>query len=154
MTLMHQKQSIEDTVSQEVAHWDWDNGIDVYLSSGYGPPLRWKMFEFKPRTNELLMQLQYYQDTATGRSAVNRKFSPPFGLIKIDTSDDAHFDAYLDQLLEPHHLHDFGWTCYEEESEVDREEFQAKMLHSMCELYIKTTDPSVSLYCDVQIVSC
>ncbi|KAK4500068.1 hypothetical protein PRZ48_008254 [Zasmidium cellare] len=145
MTLMHQKQSIEDTVSEQVFQWDLDNGIDVYLSSGYGPPLRWTMFEFKPRTNELLSQLQYFQNASTGRSVHQQKYSPPFGLIKIDTSDDAHFDTYLDQLLEPQNLLDFGWSCYEEESQVDPEEFQAKMLDFMCQLHMRTADESLRL---------
>lgn len=145
MTLMHQKQSIEDTVSHEVQYWDVDNGIDVYLSSGYGPPLRWKMFEFKPQTPELLSQLQYFQDVATGQSMSRTKYSPPFGLLKIDTSDDAHFETYLDQLLEPQNLYDFGWSCYEEESQVDPQEFQATLLDMMCKLHVGTSDASVSL---------
>lgn len=145
MTLMHQKQSIEDTVSEEVLQWDVDNGIDVYLSSGYGPPLRWTMFEFKPRTPELLTQLQYFQDVNTGQSMSRQKYSPPLGLLKIDTSDDAHFDAYLDQLLDPQHLYDFGWSCYEEESLADPGEFQAKMLDLMCKLHVQTADASVSI---------
>lgn len=145
MTLMHQKQSIEDTVSEEVLQWDFENGIDVYLSSGYGPPLRWTMFEFQPRTSELLSQLQYFQDVNTNRSMHRQKYSPPFGLIKIDTSDDAHFDTYLDQLLEPQNLADFGWSCYEEESQVDPGEFQAKLLDLMCTLHMQTEDESVGL---------
>lgn len=65
MTLMHQKQTIEDTVKDQVLDWDQQHPIDIYLTSGYGPPLRWKLYEFKPRTNDLLGQFQYLQDPST-----------------------------------------------------------------------------------------
>jgi len=150
MTLMHQKQSIEDTVSEQVLSWDQDNGMDVYLSSGYGPPLVWRLYEFKPKTPELLSQLQFYQDTQTGQSRSSFKYSPPFGLLKIDTSDDAHFDTYLDTLLAPENLWDFGWSCYEEESLVDADMFQAQLLDYMCKLYLNTADqPLKSLLKDI-----
>ena len=109
---MHQKQTIEDTVSDQVVEWDTQNPIDIYLTSGYGPPLGWKVYEFRPSSNKLLGQLQYLQDPATGVSQGWNKYSPPLGLMKLDQSDDTHFDVYLNQLMEKEHLDDLGWTCF------------------------------------------
>lgn len=142
MTMWHQKQSIEDTVSAQVLAWDIDNGIDVYLSSGYGPPLRWKLHEFTPRSTELLRQIQFKVDDK-GAMVSSFKYAPPFGLMKIETSDDAHFEAYLDQLMEPRVLMEFAWKCYEEEEALDEGIFQVKLLELMCKLYINTTDMAV-----------
>ncbi|WPH03804.1 Hypothetical protein R9X50_00668700 [Acrodontium crateriforme] len=138
MTLMHQKQSIEDTVQNEILVWDRDNAIDIYLSSGYGPALKWRVHEFRPKKPDLLQQYQFLQDAATGISIPYRKYSPPFGLMKIETSDISHFEQYLDMLLNYEYLLDFGWTCFEEETDIN--DFQAKMLDLMCHLYMTTED--------------
>ena len=144
MTLMHEKQTIEDTVNDQVVEWNVQNGIDVYLTSGYGPPLIWKLYEFKPKSNELLGQLQYFQDPTTGRSHGWQKYSPPFGLLKLDQSDDTYFDGYLDQLMDEEHLLDLGWTYYEEETQVDPDAFQANLLDFICTLYRDTEENEVS----------
>lgn len=154
---MHQKQTIEDSVASSVLTWDHDNGIDIYLSSGYGPPLRWKVFEFRPKSEEYLRQLQYYQDNGNDQMVRTVNYSPPYGLLKIDTSDDAHLEKYLDQLLEPRFLWEFGWTFYEAESLAD--DFQAGVLDLMCKLYVNTADDSVGtslrfiVFCSLTICS-
>ena len=143
---MHQKQTIEDTVAEQVLQWDKEHPITVYLTSGYGPPLRWSLHEFKPRTNDLLGQFQYLQDPATGRQTRYHKYSPPFGLLKLDSADDEYLNTYLDKLLTKDYLWDLGWTCFEEESQVDEEHFQASLVDCICTLYLNTPDqdPEVS----------
>lgn len=145
MTVMHQKQTIEDTVKDQVAQWD-PNWVEVYLTSGYGPPLRWKLHEFMPRTGDLLGQLQYLQNPDTRQLQSFHKYSPPLGLMKLDASDDDHLEAHLSELLQRQYLVDFGWTCFEEESQVDPDQFQAKMLVMMCTLFHDTRDSKVIHY--------
>lgn len=142
MTGMHQKQSIEDCVSELVVRFDKSNSLDVYLTSGYGPALKWRLYEFIPKDDELLGQLQYLQDPLTGQSKAYCKYSPPFALLKLDTSDDTHFEKYLTRLLHPDYLSDFGWTCFEEETQID--DFQARLLQYICNLYLNTNDVDVS----------
>ena len=144
MTLMHQKQTIEDTVADQVLRWDREHPITVYLTSGYGPPLRWTLHEFEPRTNDLLGQFQYLQDPATGLQKRVHKYSPPFGLLKLDSNDDEYLNTYLETLLRSEYIWDMGWTFYEEESQVDEDNFQARLLASMCMLFEGTNDPDVS----------
>ena len=141
--MMHQKQGIEDCVKAEVIEWDMERPIDIYLTSGYGPPLRWKLHEFRPRTQELLMQYQYLQDPRTGISQRHDKYSPPFGLTKLDETDDAHFEDYLELALQPEFLQSFGVRCFEEETQVDPEAFQAYLLNLLCQLYLRTRDGQV-----------
>lgn len=138
-TNVHQKQFIEDTVRREVYEWDLNNPIDVYLTSGYGPALRWKVYEFKPRTLEILTQHQYMQDHITGREYLIEKYSPPLALLKIDSSDEHQFELYLDRLMHPSELVDFGWTMYEEETQI-HDDFQARLVEMMCNLYLQTDD--------------
>jgi hypothetical protein len=145
-TQMHreyQKQYIENTVSREVVTWHSDNCIDIYLSTGYGPPLRWKVFEFTPKSPDLLIQLQYFQDPYTGRSVTKQKYSPPYGLLSIDSVDDRNFEAYLEDLLRPEHLKELGESCYAEENYVDEAQFQCKLLDHLCQLYMNTSDSSL-----------
>ncbi|GAB7359484.1 hypothetical protein MBLNU230_g6129t2 [Neophaeotheca triangularis] len=134
MTLMHQKQSIEDCVSEQVSGWDRTRPVDIYLTSGYGQALRWTVYEFQPRTDELLNQYQYLQKVESRRSVRHEKWSPPLGLLKLQTSDEAHFQNYLDQLMSDEYLQDFAWVCFEEESQID--DFQPRLLDLMCDLYM------------------
>ncbi|KAK4896340.1 hypothetical protein LTR49_028159 [Elasticomyces elasticus] len=142
MTGMHQKQSIEDYVAHNVVRWDRDNSIDIWLTCGYGPALRWRLYEFQPKDDEPCWQFQYLQDPVTHQQIQIKKYSPPFGLMKLEASDNAHFDGYLEQLLNPQHLADFGWTCFEEETQVD--DFQARLLQAICDLVTGTRDNEVT----------
>lgn len=145
MTDMHSRKSIEKFVVEQVTRWNMGNSIDIYLTSGYGPPLMWRCCEFQPKDNELLGQLQYLQETRTGKERRRMKYSPPFALEKLDESDDAHFQEYLDtQLMHPSVLSTLGFTFYEEECTVDRHWFQAHVLELMCTLFTNTNDPQVN----------
>lgn len=145
MTLMHQKQTIEDCVTEQVIEWDFANPVDVYLTSGYGFPLVWRLHEFKPKTAELLGQFQYLQNVDTRTSTRFFRYSPPFGITKLETSDETHFKGYVEDLMADEYLMDFGWTCFEEETQID--DFQARLLDQICWLYLHATDYDVSGFC-------
>ncbi|KAF2767432.1 hypothetical protein EJ03DRAFT_353055 [Teratosphaeria nubilosa] len=137
-TSCHQKQPLLDQVGKEVAQWDEQNGIDVYLTSAYGPALRWKVYEFVPRDRQHLIQYQYLQDVQTGHVHRYEKYSPPFGLTKLDSSDEHHFETYLDRLMHPNFLWNFGWIFYAEEDEID--DFLPRLVEMLCNLYQQTLD--------------
>jgi hypothetical protein len=147
-TTMHTKQNIEDCVRYQVRGWDYTRPVEVHLTSGYGHPLRWTLYEFEPTTLELLGQFQYLQDVKTGQSVRCEKWSPPLGLTKLEPSDDYHFKNYLDELMADGVLVDFPWRCFEEESQIN--DFQATMLAMICELYQGTRDHEV---CNVSVTS-
>ncbi|KXT06336.1 hypothetical protein AC578_9168 [Pseudocercospora eumusae] len=141
----HTKAVLEGLVRTEVVDWHRENSIDVYLSCGYGPPLRWKVTEFSPKSPKLLWQLQYFQDPRTGRSMHRKKYSPPYGLLKLDGVDEKNFDDYLKDLLEPFHLNELGTSFYAEENHVDQDMFQCRVLDMMSRLYIGTSDDKLKL---------
>lgn len=115
-TTMHSKQNIEDCVQDQVQAWDYARPVEVFLTSGYGPPLRWVLHEFRPATMELMAQFQYLQNPHTRQSVRHEKWSPPLGVMKLEPSDDWHFKNYLDELMTDEHLIHFPWRCFEEES--------------------------------------
>ncbi|KAM0721599.1 hypothetical protein Q7P37_002524 [Cladosporium fusiforme] len=134
-TTMHSKQSIEDCVQEQVRYWDIARPVEVELTSGYGHPIRWTLYEFEPATLDLLGQFQYLQNVQTRQSERYEKWSPPLGIIKLETSDDWRLKNYLDDLMTDGVLPDFPWRCYDEESQFDH--FQAQMLSLLCTLYLK-----------------
>jgi hypothetical protein len=135
---MHSKQNIEDCVKDQVRGWDYTRPVEVCLTSGYGHPLRWILYEFEPATLELLGQYQYLQNVSTRQPERCEKWSPPLGITKLEPSDEFHFKNYLDDLMADEPLAEFPWICFEEESQIDN--FQATMLAMICELYRVTTD--------------
>ena len=141
-TVMHQKQGIEDCVQKQVQAWDYTRPVEVLLTSGYGHPLVWELYEFKPTTEELLQQYQYLQDGETSQLVRFEKWSPPLGMIKLESSDGWRFERYLDELMTVENLPQLPWTCFEEESQFDG--FQATMLDMICKLYLATIDRDVS----------
>lgn len=128
-------------MKDQVRGWDFARPVEVYLTSGYGHPLRWVLYEFEPATMDLLGQLQYLQNVHTRQSVRCEKWSPPLGITKLEPSDDWRMKNYLDELMTNEHLPDFAWRCFEEESQID--DFQASMLAMICELYENTRDPDV-----------
>lgn len=140
-TIMHSKQNIEDCVKDQVRGWDYTRPVEVCLTSGYGHPLRWVLYEFEPATLELLGQYQYLQNVNTRQPERCEKWSPPLGITKLEPSDDWHFKNYLDDLMADEPLAHFPWICFEEESQID--DFQATMLAMVCELYRNTGDYDV-----------
>jgi hypothetical protein len=138
---MHSKQNIEDCVKDQVRGWDYTRPVEVCLTSGYGHPLRWILYEFEPATLELLGQYQYLQNVNTRQSERREKWSPPLGITKLEPSDEFHFKNYLDDLMADEPLAEFPWICFEEESLIDN--FQATMLAMICELYRVTSDYDV-----------
>lgn len=140
-TIMHSKQNIEDCVKSQVRSWDYTRPVEVCLTSGYGHPLRWILYEFEPATMELLGQYQYLQNIHTRQPERCEKWSPPLGITKLEPSDDWHFKNYLDDLMADEPLAEFPWICFEEESQID--DFQATMLAMICQLYRATRDLDV-----------
>lgn len=143
LTLNHQRQTIEDYVSDSVLRWDQERPITLYFTSGYGPLLRWTVYEFQPRDEDPIFQCQYFRDSVTGTLTRHHRYSPPLGLLRLDQSDEQYISGYLDLLLRPQYLCDLGWQCFLEETELDPGAFQANLLTFMCELYENTDDEDV-----------
>lgn len=138
-TEMHQIETVKATIMRDVDGF-LDRGIDVSLSCGYGPPLIWKLYEFRPQNAALLEQWQYVQDKRTGCTTRVPKWSPPLGVRQFDELNDAKFESHLTRLLHPNELMHFGRSFYKEERRRDKAMFQAKLLQHMCDLHTNSGD--------------
>ena len=142
-TATYKRQGIEACVREQVQAWDYTRPLEVFLTSGYGHPLRWLLYEFKPATAELLQQNQYLKDVKTGQSVRFKKWSPPLGITKLEPGDVWKFERYLGELMSDELLPGLPWKCFAEESQFH--DFQASMLDMICKLYLSTTDRNVSI---------
>lgn len=79
-------------MQEQVQAWDYTHPLKVILASGYGHPLHWVLYEFKPATAELLHQYQYLRDAKTGQSVCFEKWYPPLGMTKLEPSDGWKFE--------------------------------------------------------------
>ena len=127
-------------MQQQILDWDNTNPITISLTTGYGPAIQWTVYEFKPRSQQLLGQQHYEQDPNTGKNKRLKKYAPPFALRSLDINDRNRFSEYVDLLLQPAYLSEFGSTFYHEETSVDPGAFQAQMLQLLCNFYLETVD--------------
>lgn len=118
MTTIHQKQSLEDTVSKEVRRWVQGGETTITLTAGYGPDLVWRVCEFEPRTNVLLMQYQFFENEHTGVMEKQERWSPPFGLKSLGR-DEQSFESWVRSMLDSDgdHLEEFAEVFYQNEQE-------------------------------------
>ncbi|KAK5109731.1 hypothetical protein LTR62_006571 [Meristemomyces frigidus] len=140
MTSMHEKQPIQDYMKDKIRSMDVTNGMDIWLTCGHGPALRWRLYEFEPVDSEPCWQWQYRQ--INGQQIATHKYAPPFAMAKFDDSDDKRIDEHLNEMITSRYLEDFGWTCFEEETPIS--DFQARLLQAMCTLYTTCADPDLA----------
>lgn len=137
--MIHHKNTIEDTVKDEVVRWK--GAVTIILTAGFGPDLTWEAYEFEPRSDDLLLQYQFFINEQTRTMERRDKWSPPLGIKELGREERA-FEAYLDEILHTErHLLDFAEVCYVSES--SHETFQEDLLTSMCHLYFAAEEPEV-----------
>jgi hypothetical protein len=106
------------------------------MSCGEGlPNFVVKVYEFAPKTNELLRQFQYNTDPQTGEHVRVEKRSPPLGMVQINHKDERKYDRYIDLIVD-NHLPAFAhaYLGYE------RNDFQHKLFLMMTQLRPKADD--------------
>lgn len=137
MTLMHTKQPILEAMLQNVAETS-NMRIKVFLTCGCGPWLPWDLCSFRPKGDDITVQLQYIKNPQTGRCERRVKRSLPLMIPKLDGIDADAFSSYLDLMLGQQYLWGFGWKCFEEEED----DFQTRLLQYLCGLYLNVTQQS------------
>ncbi|KAK4962177.1 hypothetical protein LTR66_012782 [Elasticomyces elasticus] len=137
MKSIHERETIFAFVDQHVHRWR-TSPIRVSLTSGHGPPLCLNMYEFEPKTTELLSQHQYTRDPDTHKSIRWSKLSPPLGIRQEDDNDVARFEAYINLIIDDHLL---GFSSVFFADEID--DCPARLLTAICELYTSATDTRV-----------
>lgn len=94
-----------------------------------------KVYEFQPRGDELLVQLQYQTDPITQARYTLRKRSPALGMVHINHNEEKKYDKYLNDIVD-NHLDAFGEICWAE----DDNDFSPRLFKLMTRVKPKSDD--------------
>lgn len=99
------------------------------------PRIPVKVYEFIPKDNELLVQIQYITNQVTHKREPVRKQSPALGMVIINHNEEKKYDKYISDIVD-NHLDGFGELCWME----DDNDFQFKLFRLMTRVQMKTDD--------------
>ncbi|KAH8731520.1 hypothetical protein GQ44DRAFT_767385 [Phaeosphaeriaceae sp. PMI808] len=138
VTQMHEDSHLKHFVSQYIHQW---NNVEftVYMTCGGHtmPRIPVKVYEFVPKGNELLAQIQYVTDPSTNKRVAVRKQSPALGMVHINHNEEKTYDRYITEIVE-HHLDSFGELCWME----DDNDFQQKLFRLITRVKPKNDEES------------
>jgi hypothetical protein len=99
------------------------------------PRIPIKVYEFVPKGNELLVQIQYITDPCTNKRVAIKKQSPALGMVHINHNEEKTYDKYVTDIVE-NHLDDFGELCWLE----DDNDFLQKLFKLMTRVKLNSDD--------------
>tara|TARA_R110002003_G_scaffold97_12_gene7830 strand:+ start:7752 stop:9746 length:1995 start_codon:yes stop_codon:yes gene_type:complete len=136
VTQMHEDAHLKHFVSQYIHQWG-NVEFTVYMTCGGHsmPRIPVKVYEFVPRGNELLVQIQYQTDPHTNKRIAVKKQSPALGMVHINHNEEKTYDKYITQIVD-NHLDAFGELCWME----DDNDFQQKLFKLMTRVKPKNDD--------------
>lgn len=93
------------------------------------PPIEFELYEFEPKTTELLRQFQYSLDLQTGTRGWVEKNSPPLAMVSIENEDRDRYEQYLNRVVDKHG-DKFVDRCFK----YEKDDFQGRLLKLMQQL--------------------
>lgn len=142
ITQMHENKRLETFVTQHIQHWG-NVEMTVMMTCGQHlmPRFPVKVYEFVPKGNALLVQIQYRTDPVTRERIAVEKQSPALGMVLINHSDEKRYEKYINEIVE-HHLDAFGELCWME----DDNDFQQRLFKLMTRVKPKSDDEVCAMY--------
>lgn len=136
VTQMHEDAHLKHFVSQYIHQWG-NVELTVYMTCGQRsmPRIPVKVYEFVPRGNELLAQIQYVTDPRTNKRVSVVKQSPALGMVHINQNEEKQYDRYISEIVD-HHLDAFGELCWME----DDNDFLQKLFKLMTRVKPKSEE--------------
>lgn len=136
VTQMHEDSYLKHFVTQYVHGWG-NVEFTVHMTCGGTkmPRLPVKVYEFVPKGNELLVQIQYVTDPHTNQRVARKKMSPALGMVHINHNEEKIYDKYITDIVD-HHLDAFGELCWLE----DDNDFLQKLFKLMTRVKPKNDD--------------
>lgn len=133
---IHEDGHLTHFVSQYIHQWG-NQEITVYLTCEQKtmPRMPVKVYEFSPRGEELLVQLQYQTHPVTQERYTLRKRSPALGMVHINHNEEKKYDKYLNDIVD-NHLDAFGDICWAE----DDNDFSPRLFKLMTRVKPKSDD--------------
>jgi len=116
ITRIHEPHVLKEFCALHIKRW---SGVSIKLKFNVIwtlPALECEVYEFEPKTPELLRQFQYFVDPDTRRLSRVEKVSPPLAMVQIEHEDRQKYDKYVSMIVEKH-LDKFAERLYDIESE-------------------------------------
>ncbi|KAF2710405.1 hypothetical protein K504DRAFT_476371 [Pleomassaria siparia CBS 279.74] len=135
-TEMHEDSHLTHFVSQYIHEWQ-NREITVHMTCGQKSMPRFpvKVYEFIPKGNELLVQIQYRTDPKTHQRYPVKKRSPALGMKYINRNEEKKYDKYITDIVDSH-LDAFGDLCW---ADVDND-FQERLFRLITRVKPKSED--------------
>jgi hypothetical protein len=136
VTQMHEDSSLTHFVTQYIQQWG-SVELTVWMTCGQNhmPRIPVKVYEFVPRGDALLVQIQYKTDSTTHKRVAIQKQSPALGMVRIDHNEEKKYDKYITDIVDSR-LDTFGELCWME----DDNDFQQKLFRLMTRVKPKSDD--------------
>ncbi|KAH7391836.1 hypothetical protein BKA66DRAFT_413171 [Pyrenochaeta sp. MPI-SDFR-AT-0127] len=136
VTQMHEDSNLTHFVSKYIHQWG-NVELTVWMTCGQEgmPRLAVKVYEFAPRGDALLEQIQYNMDPITHKRVGVKKRSPALGMVHINHNEEKKYDNYITDIVD-NHLDSFGELCWEEADN----DFQQKLFKLMTRVNPKSDD--------------
>jgi hypothetical protein len=136
VTQMHEDSHLKHFVNQYVHGWG-NVEFTLYMTCGGHsmPRIPVKVYEFVPKGNELLVQIQYVTDPRTNKRIAVKKQSPALGMVHINHNEEKTYDRYITEIVD-NHLDAFGELCWME----DDNDFLQKLFKLMTRVKPKNDD--------------
>ena len=133
---MHEDANLTHFVTQYIQQWG-SVELTVMMTCGQDsmPRIPVKVYEFIPRGDALLVQIQYKTDPVTHTRVAIQKQSPALGMVHINHNEEKKYDRYITEIVD-HHLDAFGELCWME----DDNDFQQKLFKLMTRVKPKSDD--------------
>lgn len=129
MTRVHTFGALETFCSVHIQRWfSVPIRIDFECSQDL-PPLPCEVYEFEPKTTELLRQFQYVENPQTKKMERQEWACPPLAMMRIGQPDRRRYEGYLNEIAD-HHMLQFAHLCFDDEPD----DFQTRLLLLMCSL--------------------
>lgn len=111
LTRQHEPDKLREFCKAHVFRWT-ENCFTVYMTWGYGKPIKCEVHEIEPRGNDLLFQNQYRLNLSTRRYDLHKVPSPPLGIMLLDVpSWRQKLNCYLNNLLQTE-FENFPRMCF------------------------------------------
>ena len=133
---MHEDQFLTQYVSQHIHQWN-NLELTVMMTCGQDkmPRIPVKVYEFVPKGDALIQQIQYRTDPGSNKRMMHRKQSPPLGMVHINYNEEKKYEKYVSDIAD-NHLDAFGELCWME----DDNDFQQKLFRLMTRVKPKNED--------------
>jgi hypothetical protein len=138
----HEPQALKTFVAEHIGGW-FGSAIKLkFICIFTLPPIECEVYEFEPRTTEILRKIEYFPGTTNGSRQFVETYSPPLAMVQIKDTDGAKYNRYLDGIVDnPNHLDKFASQA----SKFEKDDFQGRLFNLMVSLHPDQKDEAALL---------